>query len=109
MSKDASLPPHAPMTNGTGTGHGEADASPNTNTNTRPLSEVCADLHGRVSRFLEATPEDETKRQTQQQTRIALGVIEKALEEYRYVPKPFPILNTSDTLTFPELHTLTYL
>lgn len=84
MNNDASLPPHAPMTNGT-TGHGEADASTlNLPPNTRPLSEVCADLHGRVSRFLAAEPQDETTRQTQLQTRIALGVIEKALEEYRY-------------------------
>lgn len=90
------------MTNGTGTGHGEADASPNTNT--RPLSEVCADLHSRVSRFLAATPEDETTRQTQQQTRIALGVIEKALEEYRYAPKQVQHWNPSDLVIVPETH-----
>jgi hypothetical protein len=82
MKNDASLPPHAPMTNGTS--HGEADASASTDTNTRPLSEVCADLHGRVARFLAAPSEDETMKQTQLQTRIALGVIEKALKEYRY-------------------------
>lgn len=79
MGEDAWLPPHAPMTNGTS--HGEADASTYP---PRPLSEVCADLHGRVSRFLAVTPEDETTRQTQQRTRIALGVIEKALEDYGF-------------------------
>jgi hypothetical protein len=79
MSSDASLPPQAPMTNGS---HGEADASTPTSTT---LREVCADLNARVTAFLAVPAEDETTAKTQEQTRIALGVIERALEEHRYV------------------------
>jgi hypothetical protein len=72
MSGDASLPPNAPMANGV---HGEADAS-------TTLSEVCSDMHSRVSAFLSASPKSGTIRRTQEQTRISLGVIEKALQDY---------------------------
>jgi FAD synthetase len=77
MSSDASLPPNAPMANGLDHGHGEADAS-------TTLSEVCADMHNRVSAFLAASPKSDTTRRTQEQTRISLGVIEKALQDYEY-------------------------
>jgi hypothetical protein len=72
MSGDASLPPNAPMANGV---HGEADAS-------TTLSEVCSDMHSRVSAFLSASPKSDIIRRTQEQTRISLGVIEKALQDY---------------------------
>jgi FAD synthetase len=75
------------MTNGS---HGEADASTPTSTT---LREVCADLNARVRAFLAVPAEDETTAKTQEQTRIALGVIERALEEYRYV-QYFPTLRS---------------
>lgn len=65
------------MTNGS---HGEADAS----TPTPSLSEVCADFNARVTAFLAAESPDDTTARTQEQTRIALEVIKRALEEYRY-------------------------
>lgn len=80
-----SLPPNAPMTNGTTTtttiGHGEADVSMN-NSTASSLQQVCADLHAQVSAFLSSVPPDDVTRRTQEQTRIALGVVEKALLEY---------------------------
>jgi hypothetical protein len=75
MSGDASLPPNAPMANGV---HGEADAS-------TTLSEVCSDMHSRVSAFLSTSPKSDIIRRTQEQTRISLGVIEKALQDYEWV------------------------
>jgi hypothetical protein len=77
MSGDALLPPNAPLANGLDHGHGEADAS-------TTLSEVCADMHRRVSAFLAASPKSDTIRRAQEQTRISLGVIEKALQDYEY-------------------------
>lgn len=77
MSGDASLPPNAPMANGIDHGHGEADAS-------TTLAEVCADMHNRVSAYLAAPSKSEIIRRTQEQTRISLGVIEKALQDYEY-------------------------
>lgn len=86
-------------------GHGEADASSSssstthnktsshssltevperTATATTSLAQVCADFHGRVSAFLCATPNNETTKRTQEQTRISLEVIEKAVEDYGY-------------------------
>ena len=79
MSGDASLPPNAPLANGADHGHGEADASSSTT-----LPEVCADMHNRVSAFLAAFPKSDILRKTQEQTRISLGVIEKALQDYEY-------------------------
>lgn len=78
MSGDASLPPNAPVANGLDRGHGEADAS-------TTLSEVCADVHSRVSAFLSATPKSDLMKRTQEQTRISLGIMEKALQDYEYV------------------------
>ena len=77
MSSDASLPPNAPVTNGLkDRSHGEADASSTT------IAEVCADVHRRVSAFLNAAPTSDRVRSTQEQTRISIGVIEKALRDY---------------------------
>jgi hypothetical protein len=81
MSGDASLPPNAPMANGIDHGCGEADAS-------TTLAEVCADMHNRVSAFLAAAPKSEIIRRTQEQSRISLGVIEKALQDYKYAVAP---------------------
>ena len=74
--------------------HGEVDAS---STHPASLKDVCADIHGRVQSFLDVDTsadngreEDgvlcrETVRRTQEQTRIALEVIAKALRDYEYV------------------------
>lgn len=47
-----------------------------------PLSEVCADVHGRVERLLAATEVDEVTRRTQQQVRESMDIMSKALDEY---------------------------
>ena len=64
--------------------HGEADASDEYQfpPNPRSLREVCADVHSRAEAFLAHQTDDETVKGTQEQTRIALGVIEKALQDY---------------------------
>ena len=89
---DASLPPHAPMTTANGTlkpGHGEVDAShsehpPPTSLGAPPLKDVCANIHNRVETFLALKGGDGVVKRTQEQTKIALGVIEKALKDYEY-------------------------
>ncbi|EXJ84635.1 hypothetical protein A1O3_05305 [Capronia epimyces CBS 606.96] len=65
-----SLPPNAPVTNG------EADVS--------SLQNVCALLHAQVADFLAAPPPDEVTERTQEQTKIALEVIAKALQDYEF-------------------------
>lgn len=92
MSNDASLPPNAPITNGPETQpkvHGEEDASPCpaniTPAKTPSLEAVCEDIHGRISAFLDKPPDSELRRRVQEQTRISIGVIEKALNDYECV------------------------
>jgi hypothetical protein len=95
MTNDASLPQHAPMTNpatkGNSTskesdsqcnGHGEVDAS-KTSSNPPSLQEVCANFHRRVCRFLEAKPETDIVKRTQEQAKVALSVIAEALQNYK--------------------------
>jgi len=87
MSSDASAAAFSPMTNGTSLGgiHREADASTTEHpASSSTLSDVCADLHQRVTNFLNAEPKEEVVRRTQQQTKVALQVIEKALRDYEY-------------------------
>ena len=78
------------MTNGTLTpGHGEVDAS-HSETLPSPLDRpslkiVCADIHNRIQTFLAIQDGSDVVKRTQEQTRIALGVIEKALREFGYV------------------------
>ncbi|EXJ94328.1 hypothetical protein A1O1_02722 [Capronia coronata CBS 617.96] len=89
-----SLPPNAPMTNGTRTtGHGEADVSStgisksnNDSSSLSPssLQDICALLHAQVNAFLTSPPPDEVTKRTQAQTKIALEVIVKALQDYKY-------------------------
>ncbi|KAI1610771.1 FMN adenylyltransferase [Exophiala viscosa] len=80
---NASLPPNAPATNGIPTqGHGEADVSSHPANRSLTLAEVCAQLHSQVDSFLSADPQDDVTRRTQEQSRIALGVIDKALRDY---------------------------
>lgn len=52
---------------------------------------VCAVLAERMFDFLETEAETEILRAVQAQTRIALGVIEEALEKYRLVCCVLPI------------------
>jgi len=86
MSSDASAAAASPMINGTvptgNESHREADASTTAPPPSQSLAEVCADLHQRVTNFLNAEPESELVRRTQQQTRISLRAIEKALQDY---------------------------
>lgn len=95
MTNDASLPQYAPMispatkVNSTSkdsdlqcNGHGEVDAS-KMSTKFPSLQKVCANFHLRVCRFLEAKPETEAERRTQEQTKVALSVMAEALGKYR--------------------------
>ncbi|KIW34343.1 uncharacterized protein PV07_01124 [Cladophialophora immunda] len=84
-----SLPPNAPMANGTFAAvNGEADVSSSSIPAHIPaslsLQDVCALLHAQVSSFLSAVPEDDVTRRTQVQARISMRVIEKALDEYEF-------------------------
>lgn len=91
MSNDASAAAASPMTNGTSQdgSHREADASTSISTHSEAppssLASVCADLHRRVTNFLNAEPDTEALSRTQAQTRVAISVIEKALSDYEYV------------------------
>lgn len=80
---DTSLPPNAPVTNGTvATGHGEADGSSTTTTSPSSLQKICALLHAQVTDFLASSPPNDITRRTQEQTKIAQEVIAKALQDY---------------------------
>lgn len=86
MSSDASAAAASPMTNGTAPQvNREADASATNSHDTKTLAEVCADLHSRVQNFLSADSENDAIRRTQEQTRTAMNVIQKALQDYEYV------------------------
>ncbi|KAF7504879.1 hypothetical protein GJ744_001600 [Endocarpon pusillum] len=91
MSDDASLPPNAPMINGHDSPpqiDGEEDASPSSITgpaSVQPsLEAVCADLHARVTAFLNKTPGSDSTGKVQEQVRISISVIEKALTDYEF-------------------------
>lgn len=49
------------------------------------LAEACRNVHDRVYEFLERKPRSERIEQVQRMTRESLGVIEEALEKFRYV------------------------
>ena len=91
--------------------HGEADASEDYHfpPNPRSLREVCADVNSRVEAFLAFQTDDKTVKGTQEQTRIALGVIEKALQDYGYASlKCYHgglqtlTTNSTDSINFPS-------
>ena len=49
------------------------------------LRDVCREMHSKVKDFLDKEAAANSRLQsTQEQTRIALGVIRKSLEDYRY-------------------------
>jgi hypothetical protein len=56
-----------------------------TSISTDTLAPVCAGLAGKVNAFLEETGGGELLERVRGQTRVALGVIEKALGMYRLV------------------------
>jgi hypothetical protein len=90
MSNDASLPPNAPIVQGLHDQprtNGEEDASSASAAGSAPssLEAVCADLHRRVSAFLDKPPDSDLTRRVQEQVRISIGVIEKALNDYEFV------------------------
>jgi hypothetical protein len=87
MSSDASLPPNAPIADGPDTlpsVYGEADASTTFGATaaSTTLEEVCKDIHRRVTAFLDKPPDSDLTRRVQEQTRISIEVIEKALNDY---------------------------
>ena len=49
----------------------------------RPFSEQCARIHERIDAFLRAKDVSDRVRSVQEQTHVALDVIEKALDQYR--------------------------
>jgi FAD synthetase len=49
----------------------------------RPFPEQCARIHDRIDAFLGAKHVSDRVKSVQEQTRTALGVIEKALDQYR--------------------------
>lgn len=91
MSNDASLPPNAPIINGLDTQpqiDGEEDASPLSATipaSTSSLEAVSQDMNRRVTAFLNRRPDSDLVRRVQEQTRISIAVIEKALTDYECV------------------------
>lgn len=89
MSIDASLPPNAPIIESSETQpkiNGEEDASASSATapaSTSSLEAICEDVHRRVSAFLDRPADSDLTRRVQEQTRISIGVIEKALNDYK--------------------------
>jgi len=52
-----------------------------------PLSELCSRVHERVTTFLMQDVTTQRLKSVQEQTRISLSVIQKALRQYKYVTK----------------------
>jgi FAD synthetase len=50
-----------------------------------PFHELCARIHERIGAFLDAKDVSDRVKNVQEQTRISLQVIAKALELYRFV------------------------
>lgn len=71
--------------NSASTSHGEADVSSNTTAKATAasLQDVCAALNAQVQAFLASSAPDDVTRRTQEQTRIAMGVVETAVREYQ--------------------------
>jgi FAD synthetase len=60
-------------------------ASPLVGETPLPFPQLCAKIHDRITAFLAEQDASPRVKGLQEQTRIALGVIEKALDQYRYV------------------------
>lgn len=52
-----------------------------------PFHDLCARIHDRISAFLDAKNVPERVRSVQEQTRVAVGVIDQALARYRSVAR----------------------
>lgn len=63
--------------------NGAAHAAKTANGGAPTLPDVCAELRRKVLAFLDTPAADETIRQTQEQTRISLQVVEEALKRYK--------------------------
>jgi FAD synthetase len=59
-------------------GHWDSHASGN-------ILPICTELAAHVKEFLESEQETKLLKNVQEQTRVALGVIDEALERYRFV------------------------
>lgn len=72
------------MQNGKSEPHHSHVSLPSTDQNTQEhsLEDVCKELHTKVIAFLKEGTEDRILRDVQEQTRIALGVIQEALAKY---------------------------
>jgi hypothetical protein len=60
-------------------------ASPLVSNTPLPFPQLCARIHDRIAAFLESKDESPRLKSVQEQTRTSLEIIEKALDEYRYV------------------------
>lgn len=76
------------------------------------LPQLCAQIHCKVYAFLNTESKDERVKAVQRQSRISLGVIEEALQRYRYVhdthsPSP-PSPNSANCFSSPSEISLSY-
>jgi len=62
------------------------DNAPVINGHDASILPLCARLAARVNAFLDTEAETPLLRAVQEQTRVALGVISTALDQYRYIP-----------------------
>lgn len=58
---------------------------PLVNDTPQPFHSLCARIHNRIAAFLDAKDVSDRVKSVQGQTRVALGVIDEALERYRWV------------------------
>ena len=65
-----------------------------------PFPEQCARIHDRIAAFLDKEDVSDRVKSVQEQTRIALGVIDQALEQYRWVVTVPQVLVVVQGLTY---------
>jgi FAD synthetase len=70
-------------------------ASPLVSNTPLPFPQLCARIHDRIAAFLEKSDESPRLKSVQEQTRISLGIIEQALDQYRYVVTAPPLSRPS--------------
>ena len=64
--------------------HDEDQLTQLTNGDTSPLRNLCAELHDKVTSFLQEDLKTERLKATQEQTRRSLAVIQEALDRYEF-------------------------
>lgn len=62
-----------------------------------PFPDQCAKIHDRIAAFLDKKHVSDRVKSVQQQTRIALGVIDEALGQYRWVAAAMAPCGGADT------------